>query len=96
MDPLILCSAIVAAQKIVATAAHVFDYIPTQHEVGVEKKRGQEADPYKHNISICLGLPKTALELYMFWTVFLSMTIGDTSRKSLTLTCGSSFFLLNA
>jgi hypothetical protein len=43
MDPLILCGAIVAAQQIIAAASLIFDNIPTQHEVRVEKKRERES-----------------------------------------------------
>jgi hypothetical protein len=47
MDPLILCEAIVAAQQIVATASLIFNNIPSQHKVRVEKKRRRDAAPYK-------------------------------------------------
>jgi len=62
MDPLILCGAIVAAQQIVAAASLIFDNIPTQHEVRVEKKRKREVAPYKRNVSVRSGPPKTMLE----------------------------------
>ncbi len=57
MDTLILCGAIVAAQQIVAAASLIFDNIPTQHEVRVEKKRKRELAPYKRNVSVRSGPP---------------------------------------
>jgi hypothetical protein len=62
MDPLILRGAIVAAQQIVAAASLIFDNIPTQHEVRVEKKRKHEVTPYKPNVSMRSGPPETMLE----------------------------------
>ena len=62
MDPLILCGAIVAAQQIIAAASLIFNNIPTQHEVRVEKKRKREVAPYKRNVSVRSGPPETMLE----------------------------------
>jgi hypothetical protein len=62
MDPLILRGAIVAAQQIVAAASLIFDNMPTQHEVRVEKKRKHEVTPYKPNVSMRSGPPETMLE----------------------------------
>jgi hypothetical protein len=57
-----LCGAIVAAQQIVAAASLIFDNIPTQHKVRVEKKRKHEVTPYKQNVSVRSGPPETMLE----------------------------------
>jgi hypothetical protein len=62
MDHLILCGAIVAAQQIVAAASLIFNNIPTQHEVRVEKKRKREVTPHKRNVSVRSGPPETMLE----------------------------------
>jgi len=53
-----LCGAIVAAQQIVAAASLIFNNIPAQHEVGVEKERKCEEAPYKCNISVRSGPPE--------------------------------------
>ncbi len=54
--------AIVAAQLIAGAASLIFDNTPTQHEVRVDKKRRQEAPPYKRNICMPSGPPETMLE----------------------------------
>jgi hypothetical protein len=60
MDNIKLCSAIVAAQQI--HIAIIFNNIPTQHEVRVEKKRKWEAAPYKCNFAMHSGPPETVQE----------------------------------
>ena len=57
-----MCGTIVAALQIIAAASLIFNNIPTQHEVRVEKKRKHELAPYKCNVRVHSGPPETMLE----------------------------------
>jgi hypothetical protein len=93
MDPLILCSACVAAQQIIAAAALTFNNILTQHEHRVEKKRRQKtATSYKHNVSMNCGPQKTILESVHVLDGLLHDEYHSTYRRLLNCSPSSSFF----
>jgi len=45
-----------------AAAMIIFDGTPTRFEAIMEKKRRRELAPYKRNVSLKVGPPKTELE----------------------------------
>jgi len=88
-----LCGSNVAAQQIVAAASLIFDNIPTQHEVRVEKKRKREVTPYKRNVSVHSGPPETLLEPVRVLEGLLHDDNHEYKRRLCICTPGSSFFL---